>query len=342
MENGKIGFGMIGLGLISQAHELGYQEESRRISITAICDINPEIAKQRAKNTGAKVYTDYRELISDAGIDAVDITLPHILHYPVARFALEHKKHVIMEKPFVLNWREGQELINLAKEKGVTFTIAENTRFVKAYIEAEKIIKTGILGEARQIRTFISGSEVGRLVNTTNWKGRKDGSGGGAIIDAGAHSFYLLKWFLGELETVQAVEYKYIKESQVEDYGMVVGRAKEGAIFSSEFSFIIEAPWNERMEFHGSKGSLIIDQLVNPVGIYYQGGEDFKGTALVDVTYDPQYWKVRSIADGVKDFVDALWNQRPPMVDPADANYAIKVIQKAYESIPAGKPLRVE
>jgi predicted dehydrogenase len=336
----KIGFGLIGLGLISMGHEWAYKQKDDRVEIVALCDIDEKKANRRARKIDANVYLDYRELLADPRVEAVDITLPHTLHYEVAKAALEAKKHVIIEKPITLVSAEALELIQIAQRQDVKFTVAENTRFVAAYIEAENIIKQGILGEPRLIRTFISGSEVIRLRQTDNWKGRKDGSGGGAIIDAGAHSIYLIKWLAGEIDEVQGYQYKWVEESQVEDNGVVGGRLKNGGLFSTEYSFIVEAPWSERLEFHGDKGSLIIDQIINPPAIYYLGGIDYKGT-LLDVNYDPQMWKINSITDGVKDFVDAVWENRDPLVDPMDGYYAVKVIEKAYESIAIGKPLKV-
>ena len=167
-----------------------------------------------------------------------------------------------------------------------------------------------------------------------------DGTGGGAILDAGAHSLYLLKWLVGEIDEVVAYGTKFVDVSQVEDGGIVTGRAKNGAFFSTEFSFIVEAPWNERLEYHGSEGSIIIDQLNNPPAIFYKGGRDIKGTPL-EVEYEPLLWKIKSITDGVKDFVDAIWEDRPPKVDPMDAYYAVKIIEKAYESASAIQPVKI-
>lgn len=182
---------------------------------------------------------------------------------------------------------------------------------------------------------------MARLSRTENWKGREDGTGGGAILDAVAHSIYLLKWLAGEIDQVWGYQYKWVEKSQVEDNGMIGGRLKNGALFSTEYSFIVEAPWNERLEYHGSKGSVVVDQLIDPPAIHYRGGQDTKGVPL-DVPYQPKMWKLVSIKDGVKDFVDALWEGRSPSVDTMDAWYAIHVIDKAYTAIEKIKPYPID
>src|SRR5207248_8456881 len=138
-------------------------------------------------------------------------------------------------------------------------------------------------------------SEVERLRDTSHWKGRLAGSRGGTIIDAGPHSFYLLKWLFGDVAGVQAIKSRVVTESEVEDHAIVAGRLASGALFTTEYTFTAQIPWGERCEIYGSEGSLIIDQLCNPPAIHYRGIHDYAGTPLPAVPYDPQRWKLASI-----------------------------------------------
>src|SRR5439155_7360377 len=220
--------------------------------------------------TEAKAYTDYRELLKDPNVEAVDLPLPHHLHYEVANRALEAGKHVLVEKPMTPTEKECASLIALAKSKGVAISVAENTPFVQAYTEVEKIVRSGVLGRLRLARTFIYGSEIDRLNDMKSWKGRAAGTIGGAIFDAGPHSFYLLKWLFGEIESVRAFKNKLVEVSEVEDNAVVAGRMKSGAMFTTEYSFTAEIPWGERLEIYGSEGSLIVDQLYDLLVINFR------------------------------------------------------------------------
>src|SRR3990172_81711 len=115
----KLRIGIIGLGIISAAHEVGLDEVRDKVEIVAICDINRERAEERAKKYGARVYTRYEDVLADKDIDLVDIILPHDMHYPVCKAALSAGKHVIMEKPMTINPDEGFELIEIARKQGV-------------------------------------------------------------------------------------------------------------------------------------------------------------------------------------------------------------------------------
>ncbi|MGH9327917.1 MAG: Gfo/Idh/MocA family protein [Terriglobia bacterium] len=333
MKRERVGVGIIGLGQISRVHMRGYQDAEGQARIAAVCDSNESLARSVANTLNARAYARHGDLLLDPEVQAVDITLPHHLHYPVAKEAINARKHVMVEKPITAKADESLELIELSKAAGIRLTVAENTPFVAAYQEVENIIRHERIGVPRLIRTLIYGSEVERLRDVSNWKGRQAGSCGGVIIDAGPHSFYLLKWLFGEISSVQATSAKLIAESEVEDHAIVTGRMKSGAVFSTEYTFTAEIPWGERLEVYGSAGSLIVDQIMNPPAVLFRGKYDVTGTPIDTVPYDPAGWKAASIAAGVRDFIAALQEGRPPRVDPRDGYYAVRVAERAYESL---------
>ncbi len=333
----KLRVGIIGLGIISAAHEAGFDEVRDKAEVVSICDINRERAGDRAKKYGARVYTRYKDIIADKDIDLVDIILPHDMHYPVCQAALLAGKHVIMEKPMTIDPDEGFELIEIARKRGVKFMIAENTRFVKAYLEIQKMLNEGRLGDIYLIRTFIAGTEIYRMVDPNNWKGKKKGSGGGVIMDAAPHSFYLLRWLFGDITELRAYANQIVPGSEVEDNAVIVGRLKNGAQFNLEFSFTVQAPWTERLEVHGSKGSVIIDQILNPPTLYYTHAEDYDPKPLKDVPYNPVNWKTDSIAAGVSQFIESVINNTEPPVKLMDTYFAVAACASAYQSLTSNK-----
>jgi predicted dehydrogenase len=238
-----------------------------------------------------------------------------------------------MEKPMTIDPGEGFELIEIARKQGVKFMIAENTRFVRAYLEVQKMLQEDRLGEIYLIRTFIAGTEIYRMVDPHNWKGRKKGSGGGVIMDAAPHSFYLLRWLFGDIAELRAYANQIVPGSEVEDNAVIMGRLKNGAQFTLEFSFTVQAPWTERLEVHGSKGSVIIDQILNPPTLHYTHPEDFNPRPLQDVPYNPINWKTDSIAMGVRQFIESVINNTEPPVKLMDTYFAVAACASAYKSL---------
>ena len=337
MHNAKIRYGLIGLGEVSEAHEKGYREILDKVEIHAVCDVNQDVATRRAAAYDAEVYKDYKELLDDPDVEAVDIMVPHYLHFEIAKAALQKNKHVLIEKPLAVKSREAMELCEIARDRGVKFTVAENTRFVKAYMEAEKLIKAGALGELRLIRTFIYGTEMIRIQDQANWIHNEVKSGGGAMMDMAAHTFYLIKWLFGEIDDVVANEWRLIPYIEVPDNATISGRLRNGAIYSTQYTMTVEVPWGERLEVYGSRGSIIIDQLNNPPAKFYQDRMDFDGKPLENVPYDPVEWKTSSMVAEVKDFAQAIRDDRSPAIDPLEAYYVIQAIEKAYESAEKGR-----
>jgi predicted dehydrogenase len=338
MEGEAVRFGIIGLGLIYRiAHVLAFQEPEKARAV-AVCDLDEGLVAAQAQALGARGYHSYSDLLADPDVEAVDIILPHNLHFAVAKAALEAGKHVVIEKPMTVASQDSLALITLAQRLGLRFTVAENTRFIPAYAEVKRLIQAGVIGEPTLVRTLISGSEIERLTDSSLWKGRKDGSCGGVIIDGGAHSFYLLKWLIGEVASLQALAGKLVPESEVEDWAVVTGRFTTGGLFSVEFTFTSGGPWNERLEVHGREGLIVSDQLREPSALYYSHKRDYDGTPLVGAPFAPRTWKYRSIADGILDFAAAVRENRPTGVDPMDGWYAVRMVEKAYESVATGKP----
>ena len=139
----KLGIGIIGLGIISDAHERGIAQAADIAKVMAVCDIDLVKAQLRAKKYDASFCSDYHNLLSDPSITVVDIILPHHLHYQVARDCIKAGKHILIEKPLTLSSSSGAELIDLAKEKGVIFSVAENTRF-QAHLSQVDIVDAAV------------------------------------------------------------------------------------------------------------------------------------------------------------------------------------------------------
>ncbi|MGC8497744.1 MAG: Gfo/Idh/MocA family protein [Thermoplasmata archaeon] len=325
-----VGVGIVGLGGISIVHEAGYQDD-RRAKIVAMCDSDEELARARARQYDAKAYTDFNDLIRDPAVDTVDITLPHKLHYKVAKEAMQHGKNVIVEKPITLTYSEAADLIKISKDSNTKFTVAENTRFVKLYQVVEKLLREKKVGEIWLVRTLIAGSEVERLTDLNNWI-RKKGSGGGIIIDAGVHTFYLYKWLFGGVKSIHTFLWNRIKGTDVEDNAIMVGLLEGGAQFQAQLSDTAQSPWTERLEIYGSNGVIIGDQLSDPPLKIYEGPMADEGQAVEGIEYNPAGWKAISIMEEVKDFVGAVIEDRIPGVDPEDAAYAVKVAEMAYNN----------
>jgi UDP-N-acetyl-2-amino-2-deoxyglucuronate dehydrogenase len=335
----KIRVGIVGLGSISYFHEAGYGEMADSCQIVAMCDLDAAEAASRAAFHDARPYTRYQDLLDDADVDVVDVLVPHALHYEAALAALQRGKHVLVEKPMATSSEQGQHLIDQARQSGVQFGVAENTRHVTAYQKAAELLEAGTLGDLWLVRTLIAGSEVHRIQNPDLWPGKAPY--GGVVLDSAVHSFYLLKWLFGGVEELFGIVSRVVPQGEMEDNALVLGRLANGAEFQLQVSCTMEIPWTERLEVYGNQGSLIVDQLVDPVAKVYHGSQDIDGAALEGILFDPLTWKFNSVVAEVKDFVTALRDDRAPLVDPADALYSLRAVEAVERSVTLGQRVQM-
>src|SRR5262249_37079689 len=116
--------GLIGAGGIASAHIRGDRQPARPIRVTAVADAVDETALRRGAELGATPYTDYRELLANEDVDAVDICLPHFLHRDAIVAAAEAGRHILCEKPLCLSAAEAADVRRAVTEHGVTLSTA--------------------------------------------------------------------------------------------------------------------------------------------------------------------------------------------------------------------------
>lgn len=329
--------GVVGLGLVSPPHLDGY-EQAESCELVAVCDVSQERVDAVAAARGVPGTTDHMSILDDPDVDAVALLLPHQLHHEVGRAALERGKHVCMEKPLTVTAAEADDLISLASERGLTLAVAENTRYVRAYVEAERIVRAGELGQIRMVRGFIADQILDEWADTSDptqdWK--REPGGCGAIMDCAPHMLYLLRWFFGDVETLHAIAQGWVPEVPLDNHGVIAGRMAGGPFFSMEFSSVTEYPRGERLEIYGSEGTLIVDHVLDPTAVLYRGASDLEGTPVDGVPYDILGWKAESIRATAHDFVEAVLTGREPGVTAADSRYVVSLVERAYESAARG------
>jgi len=214
----RVKVAIIGCGVMSHyGHAPGYLSYRDKAELVAVCDTVKATAEQSARDWGArKVYTDYKELLKDDEIDAVDIVLPHYLHAPVTIAAAEAGKHVTVQKPMAMNDREADEMIAATRKAGVKFMISESEVFYPPYAKAKELIESGEIGEPSVLR-LANKYGIKRPQTTERtpqqrkpqegyipWRGDPKLFGGGSLFGGGYHKFAHIIFLLGEVEEVRA------------------------------------------------------------------------------------------------------------------------------------------
>ena len=144
-----------------------------------------------------RVYESYESMFSDSNIDAVYIANINPQHYPMAKLALQHGKHVLVEKPFVLNSKQARELYSLAKEQNAFIMEALWSRFLDHWLELPGLVEKH-LGRIVSVEADFS-VEISHVKRLTELE-----LGGGALLDLGVYPLSLVQMLMGKAESIKA------------------------------------------------------------------------------------------------------------------------------------------
>ncbi len=146
-----IGIGVIGTGGIAQAvHLPAYKklQDEGKVRIVALCDIKPEkLAEAAARFGPAQAYADYKDLLANPDVEAVDVCTPNFMHLPPVVAAFEAGKNVICEKPIALNGEQGAQMVAAAQKAGKKFQVGLNMRFGAGPQAIKRLADAGKFGD---------------------------------------------------------------------------------------------------------------------------------------------------------------------------------------------------
>jgi predicted dehydrogenase len=169
--------------------------------IAAVGSRSTEAAQRFAHRFQVRnAHGSYEALVADPAVDAVYIATPHPMHHAGAIMALEHGKHVLVEKPFTLNARQAAEIIELGNRKRLVVQEAMWTRFLPHMVRMREILASGVLG---QIRAVIA-DHTQDLPDDPAHRLNAPELGGGALLDLGIYPISLTFDVLGQPRSVQS------------------------------------------------------------------------------------------------------------------------------------------
>jgi UDP-2-acetamido-3-amino-2,3-dideoxy-glucuronate N-acetyltransferase len=135
-----VGVGYWGKNLVRNFHELG--------ALAALCDAEPSAeAKCQTQYPDVKFYREYNALLADPSIHAVALATPAVMHYEMAKAALEAGKDVLVEKPLAIDVKHGADLVRLAESKGRILMVGHILRYHPAILKLQQFIREGSLGK---------------------------------------------------------------------------------------------------------------------------------------------------------------------------------------------------
>jgi len=137
---------LIGCGGISEYHLAAYKKMG--LNVVALCDVDESRARKRQEQfyPDAQVYTDYQSVIAREDIEVIDAATYPEVRVEIMNAALNAKKHVLSQKPFVTDMAEGERLVALAERQGVKLAVNQNGRWAPHFSWMRQAVAAGITG----------------------------------------------------------------------------------------------------------------------------------------------------------------------------------------------------
>ena len=217
-------------------------------------------AKEFVSLYGGKIFNSYKEVVASKEVQAVYLPLPPALHYKWAKIALENNKQVLVEKPSTICYKDTQDLVNMAKIKGLA--LHENYMFIfhRQLQDINQIVKSGRIGDVRLYR--ISFGFPLRALNDFRYNKEL---GGGALIDAGGYTFRYATMLLGPSVKMLCAQSNFLNGFEVDMYGSATLVNAEGKV--AQVAFGMDNDYKCELEVWGSKGTLCTNRVLTaPVG----------------------------------------------------------------------------
>jgi predicted dehydrogenase len=313
--------GLLGGGGIVDAHIRGYRAYADAIEVIAVADVVEETVRRRAAELGAAAYTDFRQMILEADLDAVDICLPHHLHADAIVAAAQAGKHILCEKPLCLTVLQADEVQQAVSAAGVTLMCAHNQLYLPAVTKAKQLLDDGVLGTVYEVRitdSFYNDFDPQNM----GWRASAATSGGGELMDTGYHPTYLMLHFAGgsPVEATALLSRHRLRFMEGEDSAQVLVRFDNGVVGQLVTSWAYDPPpGTERFAVVGELGSLKSDGRSLTVTLRGSGSQ----------TYD--FEDVDTYAYEIGQFADCLRSGTRPLHTEIEGIDVLCLILAAYE-----------
>jgi predicted dehydrogenase len=328
--------GIIGLGVMGELFAK-LINQSKQAKLKALTDVAEEKVRHLAQEYRADWYTDYEKMLEDESLDVVYITTPEDVHLDPALKAIARKKHVFIEKPIAMTYRDGEQIVAAAEKAGICFMVGHVLRFDPRYIAIRDSIAAGELGDlihifSRRNNYISTGRHVGKRASVTFW--------------IGIHEIDVVQWVTGlKVESVFARGVKKrLADLNMHDTIFTSAQFEKGTIGVFENSYALPQVqgerWSPSLYVTGTEGLLHLTPY--QTGLRINKAENI-GT--IDPLYDMKgnvYGRITGVyQEETEHFLECVREGKTPIVSSREALHAVAVAEAIDQSLVLGREVTV-
>lgn len=253
----KLKWGVAGCGRFAENFFLPATRLTRKNLVTALYSREITRAKSLGEKFGVQNSFDNYEEFLRSDIDSVFVASSNVHHYEQVIKAALAGKNILCEKPLALNSIQAQEMVEVCKQNNVLLALNFVHRYHPLVLKARELITDQRLGKLVSIDIHFNTD----FPPDNNFRFKKELSGGGVLRDIGTHVIDLLRYFGGEIETIDGVVENLIYQSEVDDFSLGTVKFAKSGYGTFNVSFNNKRAFN-RIEILCHKGAIAIDNLI--------------------------------------------------------------------------------
>lgn len=328
-------FGIVGCGSVAAFHAQAIENTPGAV-LTACCSGNPQKARTFAAAHGARAFDTLEELLAGP-VDAVCLCTPSGLHARQALEAMAAGKHVVVEKPMSLTLEDADRVLAAARQTGRKVCVISQLRFQPAVQAVRQALDAGAFGRLVCVNLSMNYYRSEAYYQAGGWRGTWAMDGGGALMNQGIHGVDLLRWLMGPVTGIRASVLTRAHAIEVEDTAAALLEFENGAVGTLTGSTACHPGYPRRLEICGTEGSIVLveDALVRwdlPIPCPVPVGEGANSGAA-----DPNAIGAAGHTLQIANFVDAVRNGTPLLVDAQQGRQALEVVLGVYASGRTGR-----
>lgn len=317
--------GLIGMGKHGTRYARHIREEMPDLELVGIARRDPDKAAAAGRELGVRAYTDYRELIDRAVVDAVIAAVPPMLHADIVGCAARAGVPLLLEKPAAPSLAVGRKLLAILREHLTPVMVAQTLRYngvVRALAAARESV-----GPLRSL-TFTQRFEPSAL----GWLDDPGQAGGGIVLQTGVHAFDLMRVLSGLAPEAVTCQTQMVHTRSTEDNFVATVRLGGGAALATVSCARTAGARNGHIELSGEGGTLIGDHVLN------------RAYRVVGTTMHvlPLGEPVATVREALRDFVETVRTGGTMPITLADGLRAVAVAEACYAAARSGQIAAVE
>ncbi len=329
-------FVLVGCGSIAARHAHVISEYLENAEIVAYCDIIPGRAQAFAQKYGGKSFTDAIEMVNTMGdqIDVINVLTPSGTHMKNVLDLAPYGKALIVEKPIALRLEEADRMITACALHGCRLFVVHQNHYNPPIVAARKALEEGRFGRLVLGTVRVRWKRDQSYYDSATWRGTW-AYDGGVFTNQSSHHIDMLTWFMGHVESVNAIAATRLVKIECEDTGAALLRFTNGALG------IVEATTATRpkdlegsISVLGEKGSVMIGGYFMNELITWQFADHQPFDDIVFEKYGRNPDGVGyNLGEYLKDVLSAIETNRACPVDGSEGRRSLELISAIYESI---------